>query len=37
MKKYDLQLFQKVLEKDGAINWFEFLGRLREPMGPLRQ
>ena len=37
MKKVDVQLFQKIMDKDGWIDWFEFLRRLREPMGPLRQ
>lgn len=37
MKVYDVQLFKKVLDKEGCIDWFEFLRRLREPMGPLRR
>ena len=37
MKKVDVQLFQKILNKDNCVDWFEFLRRLREPMGPLRQ
>jgi hypothetical protein len=37
MKVYDVQLFRKVLDREGSIDWFEFLHRLKEPMGPLRR
>jgi hypothetical protein len=36
-KKYELQVFQKAFGEEGSINWFTFLSKLREPMGPLRR
>jgi Ca2+-binding EF-hand superfamily protein len=33
-----MQVFQKAYANEkGLINWFAFLGHMREPMGPIRR
>lgn len=37
-KVYEIQVFQKAYSNEqGLVDWFTFMGHLREPMGPLRR